>query len=117
MAQSLRPRAYPLHRRLRLWRLTNFGRLRGILDASRSSQGFPEPALHDIEKTLLALPLEQRVMLAESLLSSVPPVGEEWSEAQELADAERRDREIESGQVRALDQAEFWQRVEARGQP
>ena len=71
------------------------------------------PAIHEIEKTLLALPLEQRVLLAQSLLSSVPPVGEEWSEAEELAEAERRDREIESGQVQALNDAEFWQRVEA----
>ena len=71
------------------------------------------PAIDEIEKTLLALPLEQRVLLAQSLLSSVPPVGEEWSEAEELAEAERRDREIESGQVQALNDAEFWQRVEA----
>ena len=71
------------------------------------------PALDEIERKLLALPLEQRVLLAQSLLSSVPPVSEEWSGSQELAEAERRDREIESGQVQALHDAEFWQRVEA----
>jgi len=71
------------------------------------------PAIHEIEKAVLALPLEQRVLLAQSLLSSLPPVGEDWSEAQELAEAEQRDREIESGQVQALNDADFWRRVEA----
>ena len=70
-------------------------------------------AIHEIEKTVLALPIEQRVLLAESLLGSLPPVEAEWSEAEELAEAERRDREIESGQVQALNDADFWSRVEA----
>jgi len=68
----------------------------------------------EIEKTVLALPIEQRVLLAESILGSLPPVEEEWSEAQELAEADRREREIQSGQVQALNDAEFWERVEAR---
>ena len=71
------------------------------------------PAIHEIEKTVLALPIEQRVLLAESLLGSLPPVGDEMSEADELAEAERRDREIESGQVQALNDADFWRQVEA----
>jgi len=71
------------------------------------------PAIHEIEKAVLALPVEQRVLLAQSLLSSLPPVGEDWSEAEKLAEAERRNREIESGQVQALNDADFWQRVEA----
>jgi len=71
------------------------------------------PAIHEIEKAVLALPVEQRVLLAESLLGSLPPTPEESSEADELAEAERRDREIESGQVQALHDAEFWQQVEA----
>ena len=70
-------------------------------------------AIEEIEKTLLALPLAQRVVLAESLLDSLPPTGEVWSEAEELAEVERREREIESGQVRPLPEAEFWSRVEA----
>ena len=70
-------------------------------------------AIEEIEKTLLALPLAQRVVLAESLLDSLPPSGEVWSEAEELAEVERREREIESGQVRPLPEAEFWSRVEA----
>jgi putative addiction module component (TIGR02574 family) len=70
-------------------------------------------AIHEIEKTVLALPIEQRVLLAESLLGSLPPVGNDMSEEEELAEAERRDREIESGQVQALNDAEFWRQVEA----
>jgi putative addiction module component (TIGR02574 family) len=70
-------------------------------------------AIEEIEKTLLALPLEQRVVLAESLLDSLPPAGDVSSEAEELAEVERREREIESGQVRPLPEAEFWKRVEA----
>ena len=70
-------------------------------------------AIKEIEKTVLALPLHQRVLLAESLLGSLPPVEAEWSEAEELAEAERRDREIQSGQVQALNDAEFWRQVEA----
>lgn len=78
------------------------------------SAGILSPAaIAEIEKTLLALPLEQRVLLAESLLSSLPPLGEEWSEAQELAEVERREGEIESGQVQPLSEVEFWRRVEA----
>jgi len=71
-------------------------------------------AIQELEKTILALPVEQRVTLAESLLSSLPPMDEAWSEAEELAEVERREREIESGQVQPLSDAEFWPRVEAR---
>ena len=71
-------------------------------------------AIEEIEKTVLALPVEQRVLLTESLLGSLPPLGEVWSEAEELAEAERREREIESGQAHPLSEAEFWRRVEAR---
>jgi hypothetical protein len=41
-------------------------------------------------------------------------LSETWSEAEELAELERREREIESGQVQALYDTELWQRVEAR---
>ena len=70
-------------------------------------------AIQEIEKTVLALPVEQRVTLAEALLSSLPPLGDVWSEADEMAEVERREREIESGQVQPLPEAEFWRRVEA----
>ena len=70
-------------------------------------------AIEELEKTVLALPVEQRVVLAESLLNSLSPAGEAWSEAEELAELERREREIESGQIQPLPDAEFWKRVEA----
>lgn len=74
-------------------------------------------AIKEIEKTVLALPVEERVVLAESLLNSLPPVGEMWSEAEELTEAERREREIESGEIQPLSETEFWKRVEARRAP
>ena len=70
-------------------------------------------AIEEIEKAVLALPVEQRALLAESLLGSLPPVDEVWSEAEELAEVDRREREIQSGQVQPLNEAEFWRRVEA----
>lgn len=70
-------------------------------------------AIEKIEEAVLALPLEQRVALAESLLDSLPSAGEVWSEAAELAEVERREREIESGQVQPVSEARFWARVEA----
>jgi hypothetical protein len=36
-----------------------------------------------------------------------------WSEAEEAAEVQRRQREIESGQVQPLPEAEFWSRVES----
>ena len=74
----------------------------------------PVNAVDEIKKQALALNVEERVLLAESLLSSLPPMTEEWSEAEELAEAERREREIETGQAQALHDSEFWKRVEAR---
>ncbi len=71
-------------------------------------------AIEEIEQKLLALPLKDRVFLAESLLASVPPVGDEMSQAEEVAEVERRESEIESGQVPALADAEFWQEVDSR---
>lgn len=71
-------------------------------------------AIEELEKKVLALPLEQRVWLAESLLGSLPPPEDIWSEAKEWAEVERREREIENGTVQPLGEAEFWQRIEAR---
>lgn len=70
--------------------------------------------LAEIEKTVLALPVAQRVLLAESLLSSLPPLPEDWSEAMEMEEVERREREIETGAVQPLSQEELLRRVEAR---
>jgi putative addiction module component (TIGR02574 family) len=71
-------------------------------------------AIQELEKTILALPVEQRVTLAESLLSSLPPVGDVWTEAEEMAEVQRRERQIESGQVQPIPNEQFWERVEAR---
>ncbi len=73
-------------------------------------------AIEEIEKKVLSLPLDQRVWLAESLLSSLPPVEEEWSEEEELAEVERRELEIGTSQTPPLSDAEFWKRVEASRQ-
>ena len=73
-------------------------------------------AIQELELKVLALPVEQRALLAESLLGSLPPVVGDLSEAEELAEAERRDREIESGSVQALNDADFWGRVEGSRQ-
>ena len=70
-------------------------------------------AIQEIEKTLLALPAEQRVHLAESLLDSLPPASELWSESEDLVEVERRERQIESGEVQPLSEAEFWRRIAA----
>jgi hypothetical protein len=73
-------------------------------------------AIEEIEQKLLALPLKQRVFLAESLLASMPVSGTELTEEEEMAEVERREKEIETGQMRALTDAEFWREVEARVQ-
>ena len=71
-------------------------------------------AIKDIKQAVLALPVNQRAQLAESLLESLPPAADDWSEARELAEVERRERQIASGEVRPLSEKEFWKKVEAR---
>ena len=71
--------------------------------------------VEELEKTVLALPLEQRVFLTESLLGSLPPERIELTAAEEMAEVERREREIESGLVQPLSEVEFWRSVEAGG--
>jgi len=70
-------------------------------------------AIEEIERKLLALPLKDRVFLAESLLASVPGPDQAMTKEQEMAEVQRREKEIETGQVRALTDAEFWREVEA----
>jgi hypothetical protein len=67
----------------------------------------------EIEKAVLALPAEQRAALIKALLDSLPPASEDWTEADELVEIERRELQIESEQVKPLSEREFWQRVEA----
>ena len=84
-----------------------------LAKALRGNYPLGMSALEEIEKTVLALPVEQRAVLAESLLESLPPAGDVWSEVEEQAEVERRQREIETGLVRPLPESEFWKRVEA----
>lgn len=67
----------------------------------------------EIEQAALSLPERQRARLAESLLQSLPPDGVELTEALEIEEVERRDREIATGLVHPLSDSEFWRRVEA----
>lgn len=71
-------------------------------------------AIKEIQQAMLALPVKQRAQLAESLLESLLPLGNELSEAEELAEVERREREIASGEVKPLSENKFWKQVEAR---
>ena len=64
-------------------------------------------AIKEIEQKLLASPLKHRVFLAESLLASVPPVDKELTEVEEMAEVDRCEQPIETGQVPALTDAEF----------
>jgi hypothetical protein len=70
--------------------------------------------LSEIEKAALNLPTGQRVWLAQSLLDSLPLTPEDLSEAAEVEEAQRREREIESGHAQPIDEVELWRRVEAR---
>lgn len=65
-------------------------------------------AIEEIERRLLALPLKDRVFLAESLLASMPPVEEQMTDSAEMAEVQARQKEIETGQVCALTDEEFW---------
>ena len=62
---------------------------------------------------MLALPIKERALLAEALLQSLPEGADEMSDAEEIAEAERRDHEIETGRVQPVTQEEFFRRVEA----
>ena len=69
--------------------------------------------IQEITTTVLGLPVRERVQLAESLLASLPDAWGDASEEADLAEAERRDREIELGRVQPLGDAELWRQVEA----
>ncbi len=69
-------------------------------------------AIEKIEKKLLALPVRDRVFLATSLLGSLPSAEENAPPIDEVAEAARRDEEIENGAVQALSESEFWRLLE-----
>jgi hypothetical protein len=71
-------------------------------------------AIKELDQAVLALPIEQRVHLAESLLESLSPATTAWSDAEELMEVERRERELERGEVHPISDTEFWKRIDAR---
>jgi putative addiction module component (TIGR02574 family) len=68
--------------------------------------------LVEIEQEALALPDSDRAALAAKLLDTLPPPGTDVSDEE----VERRERELDSGQVAAISHEEFVRRVqEQRG--
>ena len=64
--------------------------------------------LEDIELEALALPERERASLAAKLLDTLPPPGTGVSDDE----VQRREKELESGQVAAISHEEFVRRVE-----
>ena len=64
--------------------------------------------LAEIEREALALPECERASLAAKLLGTLPPPGTDVSDEE----VERRERELESGEVDAISHEEFVRRVE-----
>ena len=67
--------------------------------------------LQEIEAAVLRLPDRDRLQLADKILGSLPrpPVPAEADEI--LAEAIRRDTELESGEIKPLSETEFWNGV------
>ena len=72
--------------------------------------------LQEIEAAVLLLSDKDRLRLADTLLGSLPPPPTAGSPDEILAEAVRRDAELETGSVRPLSETEFWNGVRrARG--
>ena len=69
--------------------------------------------LEDVEEEALELKLDDRAALAAKLLGSLEGLSEAENERLWLAEAERRQREIQSGQVEAQPGEEVFRRVAA----
>lgn len=67
--------------------------------------------LQEIEAAVLRLPDKDRLHLADKILSSLPPPPAPGEPDEILAEAIRRDAELESGQVKPLSENEFWKGV------
>ena len=65
--------------------------------------------LAEIEQEALALSEQERASLAVKLLDTLPPPGTDVSDEE----IERRERELESGQVEPISHEEFVRRVQA----
>ncbi|MEY2880027.1 MAG: putative addiction module component [Verrucomicrobiota bacterium] len=64
--------------------------------------------LAELEAAALRLPDAERLHLADALLGSLPPPPAAAEPDEILAEALRRDAEIESGRVKPLSDAAFW---------
>ena len=64
--------------------------------------------LADIEGAALHLPDKERFHFADKLLGSLPPPPDASEPDEILAEALRRDAELESGQVKPLSEDAFW---------
>jgi putative addiction module component (TIGR02574 family) len=64
--------------------------------------------LAEIEAAALRLPDTERLHLADALLGSLPPPPAAAEPDEILAEALRRDAEMESGQVKPLSEDAFW---------
>jgi putative addiction module component (TIGR02574 family) len=70
--------------------------------------------LQEIEAAALRLPQKDRLHLADRILGSLPPPPEAAEPDEILAEAIRRDADLENGQVRALTEEAFWAGVQRR---
>ena len=59
-----------------------------------------------IADAALKLPFADRAQIAMLIMDSLPP--DAWTDAEIIAEAERRDEEMESGRVRELTREEFF---------
>ncbi len=65
-------------------------------------------ALQDIEAAILRLPESDRLRLMATLLGSLPPPPDAHTPDEMVAEARRRDAELESGLAQPLSEEQFW---------
>jgi putative addiction module component (TIGR02574 family) len=70
--------------------------------------------LQEIEAAALRLPEKDRLHLADKILGSLPAPQTPAEPEEILAEAIRRDAELESGKVQPLTEAAFWAGVRRR---
>jgi len=71
--------------------------------------------IQEIEQAALRLTDEERLKLTDRLLSSLPAPSAPLVSESILAEAERRDAELDNGTVRLLSEEEFWRGVRRGG--
>lgn len=72
------------------------------------------PSIESIKRTVLELQPDARVQLTHSLVQSLDDLPESELAELWLAEAERRDAEMESGQVAGISNEEVFDRIQAR---